>query len=199
MFQQVKPIELMVQELSKLPGIGKKSAQRLAYHIVSMPAENVRRLANAILEGRQNIRFCEICGNYSVELLCDVCSNDARNRSMICVVRDPRDVAAMERVQDYKGLYHVLHGVLSPMDNIGPSDLNIKSLLTRLSDGEVKEVIVATNPDIEGEATASYLARLIKPMDVKVTRIAYGVPIGSDLEYADEVTLAKALEGRREI
>jgi len=199
MFQQVKPIELMVQELSKLPGIGKKSAQRLAYHIVSMPAENVRRLANALLEGRQNIRFCEICGNYSVELLCDVCSNDARNRSMICVVRDPRDVAAMERVQDYKGLYHVLHGVLSPMDNIGPSDLNIKSLLTRLSDGEVKEVIVATNPDIEGEATASYLARLIKPMDVKVTRIAYGVPIGSDLEYADEVTLAKALEGRREI
>ncbi len=138
MFQQVKPIELMVQELSKLPGIGKKSAQRLAYHIVSMPAENVRRLANAILEGRQNIRFCEICGNYSVEPLCDVCSNDARNRSMICVVRDPRDVAAMERVQDYKGLYHVLHGVLSPMDNIGPSDLNIKSLLTRLSDGEVK-------------------------------------------------------------
>ena len=124
MFQQVKPIELMVQELSKLPGIGKKSAQRLAYHIVSMPAENVRRLANAILEGRQNIRFCEICGNYSVEPLCDIVSNDARNRSMICVVRDPRDVAAMERVQDYKGLYHVLHGVLSPMDNIGPSDLN---------------------------------------------------------------------------
>jgi recombination protein RecR len=134
-----------------------------------------------------------------VEPKCDICSNDSRNRSIICVVRDPRDVAAMERVQDYKGLYHVLHGVLSPMDNIGPSDLNIRSLLTRLSDGEVKEVIVATNPDIEGEATASYLARLIKPMDVKVTRIAYGVPIGSDLEYADEVTLAKALEGRREI
>ncbi|HHU01896.1 MAG TPA: recombination protein RecR [Christensenellaceae bacterium] len=199
MYEQVKPIELMVQELSKLPGIGKKSAQRLAYHIVSMPVENVRRLANALLEGRQNIRFCEVCGNYSVEPKCDICSNDSRNRSIICVVRDPRDVAAMERVQDYKGLYHVLHGVLSPMDNIGPSDLNIRSLLTRLSDGEVKEVIVATNPDIEGEATASYLARLIKPMDVKVTRIAYGVPIGSDLEYADEVTLAKALEGRREI
>lgn len=199
MYEQVKPIELMVQELSKLPGIGKKSAQRLAYHIVSMPAENVRRLANALLEGRQNIRFCEVCGNYSVEPKCDICSNDSRNRSIICVVRDPRDVAAMERVQDYKGLYHVLHGVLSPMDNIGPSDLNIRSLLTRLSDGEVKEVIVATNPNIEGEATASYLARLIKPMDVKVTRIAYGVPIGSDLEYADEVTLAKALEGRREI
>lgn len=199
MYEQVKPIELMVQELSKLPGIGKKSAQRLAYHIVSMPAENVRRLANALLEGRQNIRFCEVCGNYSVEPKCDICSNDSRNRSIICVVRDPRDVAAMERVQDYKGLYHVLHGVLSPMDNIGPSDLNIRSLLTRLSDGEVKEVIVATNPDIEGEATASYLARFIKPMDVKVTRIAYGVPIGSDLEYADEVTLAKALEGRREI
>ncbi|MGI6738458.1 MAG: recombination mediator RecR [Christensenellales bacterium] len=199
MYEQVKPIEFMVQELSKLPGIGKKSAQRLAYHIVSMPVENVRRLANALLEGRQNIRFCEVCGNYSVEPKCDICSNDSRNRSIICVVRDPRDVAAMERVQDYKGLYHVLHGVLSPMDNIGPSDLNIRSLLTRLSDGEVKEVIVATNPDIEGEATASYLARLIKPMDVKVTRIAYGVPIGSDLEYADEVTLAKALEGRREI
>lgn len=189
----------MANELSRLPGIGKKSAQRLAYHIVSMPLEDVKRLVDSVWQGRQNIKLCEICGNYSSEPVCEICSDSRRNKQIICVVKEPKDVTAIERVHDYRGLYHVLHGVLSPMDNIGPNDLNIRSLLMRLGDGEVQEVIVATNPDIEGEATASYLARLIKPMGIKVTRIAYGVPIGSDLEYADEVTLSKALEGRQEI
>lgn len=196
---QAHPIDVMTAELAKLPGIGRKSAQRLAYHIVSMPKEDVRRLADALWEGRQAIRFCDVCGNYTEGELCSVCSDAERDVSTICVVRDPRDVAAMERIHDYRGLYHVLHGVLSPLDNIGPGDIHIRELLHRLSDGRVEEVIVATNPDIEGEATASYLARLIKPMGVKVTRIAHGVPVGSDLEYADEVTLSKALEGRREL
>ncbi|MDO5022454.1 MAG: recombination mediator RecR [Eubacteriales bacterium] len=199
MQNQANPIEIMANELARLPGIGKKSAQRLAYYIVSMPKEDVKRLADSIWEGRSNIKLCEICGNYSSENLCEICSDERRNKNIICVVKEPRDLTAVERVHDYRGLYHVLHGVLSPMDNIGPNDLNIRSLLMRLADGDVQEVIVATNPDIEGEATASYLARLIKPMGIKVTRIAYGVPIGSDLEYADEVTLAKALEGRQEI
>ncbi|MGI6215116.1 MAG: recombination mediator RecR [Christensenellales bacterium] len=199
MQNQTNLIEVMANELSRLPGIGKKSAQRLAYHIVSMPLEDVKRLVDSVWQGRQNIKLCEICGNYSSEPVCEICSDSRRNKQIICVVKEPKDVTAIERVHDYRGLYHVLHGVLSPMDNIGPNDLNIRSLLMRLGDGEVQEVIVATNPDIEGEATASYLARLIKPMGIKVTRIAYGVPIGSDLEYADEVTLSKALEGRQEI
>ena len=196
---QAFPIEVMTAELAKLPGIGRKSAQRLAYHIVSMPLEDVRRLANALWEGRQSIRFCDVCGNYTQDDLCSICKDEDRDLSTICVVRDPRDVAAMERIHDYKGVYHVLHGVLSPLDNIGPNDIRIKELLHRLADGRVQEVIVATNPDIEGEATAFYLARLIKPMGIRVTRIAHGVPVGSDLEYADEVTLSKALEGRREL
>ncbi len=199
MQNQINLIESIANELAHLPGIGKKSAQRLAYHIVSMPLEDVKRLVDSIWQGRQNIKLCEICGNYSSESLCEICGDARRNEHIICVVKEPKDVTAIERVHDYHGLYHVLHGVLSPMDNIGPNDLNIRSLLTRLADGKVNEVIIATNPDIEGEATASYLARLIKPMGIKVTRIAYGVPIGSDLEYADEVTLAKALEGRQEI
>lgn len=196
---QAHPIDVMTAELAKLPGIGRKSAQRLAYHIVSMPKEDVHRLADALWEGRQAIRFCDVCGNYTEGELCSICSDEERDVTTICVVRDPRDVAAMERIHDYRGLYHVLHGVLSPLDNIGPNDIRIKELLHRLSDGRVQEVIVATNPDIEGEATSSYLARLIKPMGVRVTRIAHGVPVGSDLEYADEVTLSKALEGRREL
>lgn len=196
---QAHPIDVMTAELAKLPGIGRKSAQRLAYHIVSMPKEDVQRLANALWEGRQAIRFCDVCGNYTESDLCSICSDEERDMTTICVVRDPRDVAAMERIHDYRGLYHVLHGVLSPLDNIGPNDIRIKELLHRLSDGRVQEVIVATNPDIEGEATASYLARLIKSMGVRVTRIAHGVPVGSDLEYADEVTLSKAMEGRREL
>lgn len=193
------PIDNIAAELAKLPSIGRKTAQRLAYHIISMPVQSVQALSDALIQGRQAVRFCDACGNYTVRDLCAVCENSSRDRSQICVVRDPRDVAAMERMHDYKGLYHVLHGVLSPMDGVGPADIRIRELLQRLQDDTVKEVIIATNPDIEGEATAAYLARLIKPLDVRVTRIAHGVPVGSDLEYADEVTLSKAMEGRREL
>ncbi|NLA52953.1 MAG: recombination protein RecR [Clostridiales bacterium] len=193
------PIDHIAAELAKLPSIGRKSAQRLAYHIISMPVESVQALSNALITGRKAIRFCDICGNYTISELCNVCADDKRDRSMICVVKDPRDVAAIERMHDYHGLYHVLHGVLSPMDGIGPTDIRIRELLQRLQDDTVQEIIIATNPDIEGEATAAYLARLIKPLEVRVTRIAHGVPVGSDLEYADEVTLSKAMEGRREL
>ena len=189
----------MVAQLSKLPSIGQKSAQRLAYHIIGMPLEDVRELASAIYQGRKAIRYCSVCGNYATEELCDICADPQRQNGIICVVRDPRDVAAIERMRDFGGAYHVLHGTLSPMEGVGPDDIHIRELLARLSDSKVKEVILATNPDIEGEATASYLARLIKPMGVLVTRIAHGVPVGSDLEYADEITLAKAMEGRRQM
>ncbi len=199
MSEQLGPIEDITAQLAKLPSIGRKSAQRLAYHIVSMPLESVEMLSRALVEGRRAIRYCDTCGNYTTSQLCSICENDQRDASLLCVVRDPRDVAAMERVHDYKGRYHVLHGVLSPMDGVGPADIRIRELLLRLQDETVKEVIIATNPDIEGEATAAYLARLIKPLQVKVSRIAHGVPVGSDLEYADEVTLSKAMEGRREL
>lgn len=194
-----EPIGRIANELSRLPGIGMKSAQRLAYHIVAMPENEVRSLADALIEGKRNTHFCARCGNYTQNTECDVCTDENRHNGQICVVREPRDVAAMERMRDYKGLYHVLHGTLSPMDGIGPEDIRIKELLARLATETVNEVILATNPDIEGEATAAYIARLIKPMGVRVTRIAHGVPVGSDLEYADEVTLAKAMEGRREL
>ena len=196
---QIEPIARMVAELSHLPGIGQKTAQRLAYHIVSMPLDDVRALATAIWQGRKAIRYCEVCGNYAASEQCSVCADPTRHNGQICVVRDPRDVAAMERMHDYHGLYHVLHGTLSPMDGVGPDDIRIKELVARLGQGEVSEVILATNPDIEGEATATYIARLLKPLGVRCTRIAHGVPVGSDLEYADEVTLSKALEGRREM
>ncbi len=189
----------MVMNLSRLPGIGAKSAQRLAYHIISMPLEDVRELAAALYQGRKAIRYCDKCGNYATETLCEICADERRANGQICVVRDPRDVAAIERMHDFEGQYHVLHGTLSPMDGVGPNDIRISELMARLSDGSIKELILATNPDIEGEATASYIARLAKPMGVLVTRIAHGVPVGSDLEYADEVTLAKAMEGRREM
>lgn len=189
----------MAAQLSRLPGIGQKSALRLAYHIVALPEDQVRELAAAIWQGKKAIRFCERCGNYTEEALCPVCADEARQNGQICVVREPRDAAAIERMQDYKGLYHILGGTLSPMNGVGPDDIRIRELLRRLGEENVTEVILATNPDIEGEATATYIARLIKPMGVKVTRIAHGVPVGSDLEYADEVTLAKALEGRREL
>ena len=189
----------MVAQLSKLPSIGQKSAQRLAYHIIGMPLDDVRELASAIYQGRKAIRYCNVCGNYATEDLCEICADPDRRNGQICVVRDPRDVAALERMRDFSGSYHVLHGTLSPMEGIGPDDIRIKELLTRLADGGVKEIILATNPDIEGEATASYIARLVKPLGVLVTRIAHGVPVGSDLEYADEITLAKAMEGRRQM
>ena len=199
MSMQIEPIQRMVSELSRLPGIGQKTAQRLAYHIVSMPLEDVHALVAALWQGRKAIRYCDVCGNYSSGERCGVCANPERHNGQICVVRDPRDVAAMERMHDYHGLYHVLHGTLSPMDGVGPDDIRIKELVSRLASEDVHEVILATNPDIEGEATATYIARLLKPMGVKCTRIAHGVPVGSDLEYADEVTLSKAMEGRREM
>lgn len=196
---QIEPIQRMVSELARLPGIGQKTAQRLAYHIVGLPLEEVHALAAALWQGRKAIRYCERCGNFSATELCTVCADESRANGQICVVRDPRDVAAMERMHDYHGLYHVLHGTLSPMDGIGPEDIRIKELIARLGSETVNEVILATNPDIEGEATATYIARILKPMGVRCTRIAHGVPVGSDLEYADEVTLSKAMEGRREL
>ncbi|MBQ8554686.1 MAG: recombination protein RecR [Clostridia bacterium] len=196
---QIEPIQRMVSELARLPGIGQKTAQRLAYHIVGLPLEEVHALAAALWQGRKAIRYCEQCGNFSAGEKCGVCENAERHNGQICVVRDPRDVAAMERMHDYHGLYHVLHGTLSPMDGVGPDDIRIKELIVRLGTEEVSEVILATNPDIEGEATATYIARILKPMGVRCTRIAHGVPVGSDLEYADEVTLSKAMEGRREL
>ena len=199
MSQQAEPIERMTAELAKLPGIGRKSAQRLAYHLAAQPLEVVRDLTQGILLGREAIRLCDRCGNYTAEALCPVCADTRRRQDLLCVVRDPRDVAAMERMHDYHGLYHVLHGILSPMDGVGPEDIRIRELLTRLDEGEVKELILATNPDIEGEATAAYIARLVKKEGIRVTRIAHGVPVGSDLEYADEITLSKAMEGRREM
>ncbi len=189
----------MAMELAKLPGIGPKTAQRLAYHIASLPQENVRALSVALWEGRKAIRFCDTCGNYSTGDACPICADNARHNGQICVVRDPRDVAALERMHEYHGLYHVLHGTLSPMEGVGPDDIRIRELLSRLSSEEVTEVILATNPDVEGEATAAYIARLLKPMGIRCTRIAHGVPVGGDLEYTDEVTLFKALEGRREV
>lgn len=193
------PITRIARELSKLPGIGQKSAQRLAYFIASMPEEQVKNLASALWNGRKSIRYCQVCGNFSTEDVCDICANENRHNGQICVVREPRDVAALERMRDFKGVYHVLHGTLSPMNGIGPDDIRIKELIQRLSDSSIQEVILCTNPDIEGEATATYIARLIKPMGITVSRIAHGVPVGSDLEYADEVTLAKAMEGRRKM
>ncbi|MBR4711186.1 MAG: recombination protein RecR [Clostridia bacterium] len=195
----IEPIQRMVNALSSLPGIGSKSAQRLAYHIVSLPQDEVRELAAALWQGRKAIRYCAVCGNYTAGERCDICEQEERHNGQICVVRDPRDVAAMERMHEYRGLYHVLHGTLSPMNGVGPGDIRIRELMDRLGDGTVSEVILATNPDIEGEATAAYLARLIKPLGIRVTRIAHGVPVGADLEYADEITLSKAMEGRREI
>ncbi len=199
MAQQLEPIARMVSQLARLPGIGQKTAQRLAYHIISLPQEDVHELAAAIWQGRKSIRYCGVCGNYTIDDPCGMCADDKRRNGQLCVVRDPRDVAAMERIREYKGGYHVLHGTLSPMDGIGPEDIRIKELLSRVAHENIQEVILATNPDIEGEATATYIARLLKPMGLKVTRIAHGVPVGSDLEYADEITLAKAMEGRREI
>ena len=196
---QIEPIARMVAELSHLPGIGQKTAQRLAYHIVSMPLEEVHALATAIWQGRKAIRYCEVCGNYAANEQCSVCADPTRHNGQICVVRDPRDVAAMERMHDYHGLYHVLHGTLSPMDGVGPDDIRIKELLVRVAESDVQEVIMATNPDTEGEATAMYISRLLKPFNIKVTRLAYGIPVGSNLEFADDATLNRAIEGRTEM
>ncbi|MDR2514958.1 MAG: recombination mediator RecR [Christensenellaceae bacterium] len=187
-------LQRLAAELSKLPGVGRKSAQRLAYHILSRPEEEARALAEAILSARLGLRHCRVCGNYTEGELCPICEDQGRDHGLICVVRDPRDLNAMERTREYKGLYHVLHGVLSPMEGVRPSDIRIDELLARLEG--VREVILATNPDAEGEATAAYIAALLRPLGLIISRIAHGVPIGSDLEYTDEITLSRALRGR---
>lgn len=195
----IVPLTELINQFSRLPGIGKKTAQRLAYSILEQPPERARQFADALINAREKIHFCATCQSLTDLDVCQICADDRRDKSVICVVEDPRDVMAFERTREYRGVYHVLHGVISPLDNIGPDKLRIKELMARLSDGTVKEIIMATNPTVEGEATASYISRLVKPMGIKVTRLAYGIPVGGDLEYADEYTLARALEGRNEI
>ena len=200
MRQYPRALNKLINELSKLPGIGGKTAQRLAFHILSLSEREAEALAEAIVSAKKNLRYCSECGNLTDQDKCLICSDATRDRSVICVVETPQDVVAMERIREYRGLYHVLHGAISPAEGIGPNDINLKSLITRLqASDEVKEVIIATNPNIEGEATAMYISRLLKPAGIKVTRIAHGIPVGGDLEYADEVTLLKAIEGRREL
>lgn len=192
-------ISLLVMQLNKLPGVGAKSAQRLAYHLLDMPRESAREIADAIIKAREEIHFCPVCGGYTDKEVCDICTDPSRTDEIICVVRDARDVYSMEKMREFKGRYHVLHGTISPMDGVGPDDIRIKELLERVAGGGVKEVIIATNPDVEGEATASYIAKKLKEKSVRATRIAHGIPIGGNLEYIDEMTLLKALEGRREM
>ena len=194
-----QPVSRLIEELHKLPGIGPKSAQRLAYYLLRIPEEQARALAEAILAVKEKVVLCSVCQNFTEADPCSICQDQGRDRSRICVVEKPLDILAVERTRKYAGLYHVLHGVLSPMDGVGPDDLKIKSLLERLKDGSLKEVILATNPNLEGEATAMYLSRLIGPLGVRVTRLARGLPFGGDLEYADELTMTRALEGRHEL
>lgn len=193
------PLNELISQFERLPGIGKKTAQRLAFSIIEQPAEVAEKFAEALVNAKRKIHFCGVCQGLTDNEVCDICADTRRDRSVICVVAEPRDVMAFERTREFSGVYHVLHGVISPLDGITPDRLRIKELMARLSDSEVKEIIMATNPTVEGEATASYLSRLIKPMGIKVTRLAYGIPVGGDLEYADEFTLARALEGRNEI
>ena len=193
------PLEKLVEQFARLPGIGGKSAQRLAFHVLNLPMEEAESFANAIIEAKRGVTLCPVCRNLTAGGLCSGCADPKRDETVICVVADPRDVLAIERSREFNGHYHVLHGVLSPMNHVGPDDLQIKSLLDRVAKGGVSEVIMATNPDTEGEATALYIARLLKPFGVRVTRLAYGIPVGGHLEFADDATLMRALEGRREI
>ena len=193
------PLETLIEQFQRLPGIGRKSAQRLAFHVLSLPEGGAEEFAQAILDARGSIHTCKVCQNLTEGELCPICADSRRDSSTICVVTDPKDLIAIERTREYHGLYHVLHGVISPLNDVGPEQLRIKELLHRVAEEPVTEVILATNPDVEGEATASYIARLLHPMNIRCTRIAHGVPVGGDLEYTDEVTLLKALEGRREI
>lgn len=197
--QYPEPISKLIEGFMRLPGIGPKTASRLAFFVLDMKEEDVLDLAKALVNAKRNLLYCSVCHNITDVDPCRVCDDSKRDRSIICVVQEAKDVIAMEKMKEYHGLYHVLHGAISPMDGIGPEDIKIPELLKRLQDETVQEVIVATNPNIEGEATAMYLSRLIKPTGVKVTRIAHGLPVGGDIEYADEVTLSKAIEGRREI
>ncbi len=193
------PLENLVEQFEKMPGIGHKTAQRLAYYVLNLSKTQAEELANAVLDAHTKIHYCSRCCNLTDKELCSVCENPTRDNSVICVVETPRDAAAVENTREFNGVYHVLHGAISPLNDIGPDNLTIKQLVARLSDDSVKEVIMATNPTVEGDATALYISKLLKPMGVKVTRLAYGIPVGGDLEYADEYTLAKALEGRNEI
>lgn len=199
MSNNIVPLTELIAQFERLPGIGKKTAQRLAFSILDQPPERAEKFAEALVNARRKIHFCKVCQGLTDKDTCEICSDEKRDRSIICVVAEPKDVMAFERMREFRGLYHVLHGVISPLDGITPDQLRIKELMSRLASGEVTEIIMATNPTVEGEATASYLSRLIKPMGVKVTRLAYGIPVGGDLEYADEFTLARALEGRNEI
>ena len=193
------PLVRLVEQFAKLPGVGRKTAQRFAFFVLDQPEEKAKEFAQAILDARTQIKKCSVCGNLTDEELCPICAAKGRDTSLVCVVEDPRDVLAFERTKEYNGVYHVLHGLISPMDGVGPEQLTIKELLSRVNAGGIQEVIMATNPTVEGEATAMYVARLLKPLGVKVSRLAYGIPVGGNLEYADEVTLYRALEGRNEL
>lgn len=192
-------LETLIDQFASLPGIGRKTAQRLAFHVLSLPEEQAFAFADAVRMAKKQVKRCRICRNYSEQDLCPICASDRRDRSIICVVSDPKDVVSMERAREYNGLYHVLHGVISPMNHIGPDDIGVRELLTRAASEDIKEVIMATNPDTEGEATALYISRLLKPFEIRVTRLAYGIPVGSNLEFADDATLSRALEGRTEL
>lgn len=193
----IEPIGRLINEFTKLPGVGKKTAQRYAYKIINMSAEEAENFARAITDAKRKVKYCKVCGNFTENDICEICR--LRDKSVICVVKEPKDVIALEKLHEYKGVYHVLHGVINPMEGIGPNDIRIKELLSRVNEGGVKEVIMATNPDVEGEATAMYIARLLKPLGINVTRLAHGIPIGSELEYTDDVTLSRALLERKSI
>ena len=193
----IEPIGRLINEFSKLPGVGKKTAQRYAYRIIDMPEEEARAFAAAVLHAKQKVRYCKVCGNFTENEVCDICKE--RDGRVICVVKEPKDVIALEKLHEYRGVYHVLHGVINPMEGVGPNDIRIRELLARIGEGGVEEVILATNPDVEGDATAMYIAKLLKPLGVKVTRLSRGIPIGSEIEYTDDVTLARAFLERKEI
>lgn len=199
MIYYAEPVARLIEEFSKLPGIGPKTAQRLAFFILNVSNDYANGLAKAIVDAKEKIKYCSVCCNLTDMDPCQICRNEHRDKTILCIVQEARDVIALEKTREFKGYYHVLHGAISPMEGIGPNDLMIKELLPRLHTGEIKEVVLATNPNIEGEATAMYIAHIIKPLGIKVTRIAHGLPVGGDLEYADEVTLSKAFEGRREM
>ena len=193
------PIARLIEEFAKMPGVGKRTAERLAYYVLHLSKEEVAGFAEALINAKEKITFCPVCQSLTDKEPCDICADERRDGSLICVVEKPKDVIKIEKTREFKGLYHVLHGVISPMDGIGPEDIRLKELVQRVASGDVREVIMATNPNLEGETTAMYAAKLLKPFDVKVTRLAHGIPVGGDLEYADEYTLARALEGRNEI
>ena len=196
---KVTSLNRLIEWFARLPGIGKKTAARLAFYVLNLPQKEALDFAQTIIDAKEKVHTCKVCQNLTDSDVCEVCADPKRDRTVVCVVEDPKDVLAFERTGEYRGLYHVLHGALSPLDNVNPEDLKIKELFSRLSHGEIKEVIMATNPTVEGEATAGYISRFVKPMGVKITRLAYGIPVGGDLEYTDEITLSRALEGRHEI